>query len=96
MGGGPAEVPERYRRSSPLTYAAQARTPTLLVYGAESGFSRHHQGERFRDALAAAGVEVELVHLPGEGHFFARPQSQAALLRHTLTWFDRHLHHPPP
>lgn len=91
MGGAPDEVPERYRRASPLEYAAQARTPTLLIEGERGPFAPHRQGERFRDALTAAGVEVEYVCYPGEGHGIGRPEHQLDYLRRTLAWFDRHL-----
>ncbi|MBM3240087.1 S9 family peptidase [Candidatus Poribacteria bacterium] len=91
MGGKPEEVPERYRRYSPLTYAAQARTPTLLIYGERSAFTHHRQGEVFQNALAAAGVEVELVTLAGESHWISKTENQTRYLHLILEWFDRHL-----
>jgi dipeptidyl aminopeptidase/acylaminoacyl peptidase len=52
---------------------------------------QHRQDETFRTALAAAGVEVELVLLPGEGHFFTQMANQAEYLRRMLDWFNHHL-----
>ncbi len=91
MGGKPEEVPERYRQYSPLTYAAQAASPTLLVYGEEGVFNKTHQGQDFRDALVSAGVEAELLVLPGEDHFFEQPQNLELFLVRSLAWYDGHL-----
>ena len=91
FGGAPEEVPENYRDASPLTYAAQARTPILLIEGAKRLPVETTQGEAFRDALAAAGVEVEYVQYAGEGHTLAQPSNQADYLRRMLAWLDRHL-----
>lgn len=88
-GGSVEDVPENYRLNSPLTYAAQARTPLLLFEG--EPMKRMEQGKPFCDALAAAGVEVEYVYYEGEGHLFRKPENQADYLRRTLAWFDRHL-----
>ncbi len=91
MGGSLQEVPEHYRHFSPLTYAAQARTPTLLIYGQQSTLTQGQQGQRFRDALQAAGVEVELLLLPGEGHWISQQSNQDHYIQRSLAWFDRHL-----
>jgi len=91
MGGSPQEVPDHYRRFSPLTYAAQARTPTLLIYGQQSMMTQRQQGQRFYEALQAAGVEVELFLLPGEGHWINDRNNQADYSQRSLAWFDRHM-----
>lgn len=94
MGGTPEEVPESYKRDSPITYAAQAKTPIMLVYGERSFATNHGQGERFRDALKKADVEVKWLVLPGEGHGIARKENRAIYWRRTLEWFDTHLKKP--
>lgn len=100
FGGAHEEVPEHYRRASPLTYAAQARTPVLLIEGELSPLIEepkgvtHPQGAVFRDALAAAGVDVEYVQYPGEGHMIMRPDHQADYLHRMMAWFDRYLERP--
>ena len=33
LGGKPHEIPDLYRRSSPITYAHRCATPTLLIQG---------------------------------------------------------------
>ena len=88
-GGSVEDVPENYRAVSPLTYAAHARAPLLLMEG--EVMKRMEQGRPFCDALKAAGVEVEYVFYSGEGHTFRQPENQADYLRRMLAWFDRHL-----
>ena len=88
-GGSVEEVPENYRGNSPLTYAAQARTPLLLFEG--EPMKRMEQGKPFCDALAASGVEVEYVFWGGEGHMLRKAENKADYLRRMLAWFDRHL-----
>ena len=88
-GGSVEDVPEIYRTFSPLTYAAQARTPLLLFEG--EPMKRMEQGKPFCDALAAAGVETEYVHYEGEGHLFRKQENQVDYLRRTAGWFDSHL-----
>ncbi len=88
-GGSVEDVPENYRAASPLTYAAQARTPLLLFEG--EPMAGMEQGKPFCDALAAAGVEVEYVFYAGEGHLFRKQENQIDYLRRMLEWFDRHL-----
>ena len=89
FGGSVEDVPENYRATSPLTYAAHARTPLLLFEG--EPMKRMEQGKPFCDALAEAGVEVEYVFYAGEGHLFRKPENQTDYLRRMVAWFDRHL-----
>src|SRR5206468_3898417 len=61
-GGKPWEVPDVYRRYSPLTYIPNARTPTLLLQGEHDNLV---QTELLYTWLQAAGVEVEFVKYRG-------------------------------
>ena len=88
LGGTAEDVPRRYRRCSPLTFAPQARTPTLLIHGRNSVL--WSQGEAFRDSLVRAGVEVELVALDEDHWPSARSSNEVVLLR-TREWFARYL-----
>ena len=90
LGGRPWEVPGRTRRHSPLTYAADVRTPTLLLHSREDRRCPLPMGWMFYRALAARGVEAGLVVYPGEGHAIRQPKHRADVLRRTLDWFERH------
>jgi dipeptidyl aminopeptidase/acylaminoacyl peptidase len=68
MGGRPDEVPEAYRRSSPVTYAHKCRTPTLLVTGAMDLRCPSSQAEEFYTILKANKCVAEMVRLPNSSH----------------------------
>jgi dipeptidyl aminopeptidase/acylaminoacyl peptidase len=88
FGGRPWEVPEVYRRHDPLPLLHQARTPILILNGADD------------DGLGAwvlytwlthLSVPVEYIRYGGEGHVISKPKHCADVWRRTLAWFDRHL-----
>lgn len=68
MQARPDEMPDRWRDSSPLHYAGQCRTPSLLVLGDADLRCPPSQGEQFHRALRAAGCPTDLVWLPGASH----------------------------
>lgn len=68
LGGKPHEIPDVYRRSSPITYAHQCTTPTLLVQGEADYRCPMGQSEQFYAHLKATGCITEMVRLPGMAH----------------------------
>ncbi len=68
LGGKPHEIPEVYRRSSPITYAHRVTTPTLLVQGENDYRCPAGQSEQFYSMLRANGCVVEMLRLPNMPH----------------------------
>lgn len=68
LGGRPHEIPEVYRRCSPITYAHRCTTPTLLVQGDSDHRCPPEQSEQFYAVLKAGGCPVEMLRLPGSPH----------------------------
>ena len=68
MGGLPHEIPETYRRCSPITYAHRCKTPTLLIQGEYDHRCPPEQSEQFYSVLKANGCTVEMVRLPESYH----------------------------
>jgi dipeptidyl aminopeptidase/acylaminoacyl peptidase len=68
MGGLPHEIPEVYRRCSPITYAHRCATPTLLVQGEADYRCPAEQSEQFYAVLKANGCVVEMLRLPNSPH----------------------------
>jgi len=68
IGGKPHEIPEVYRRSSPITYAHQCGTPTLLVQGESDYRCPAGQSEQFYTTLRASGCIAEMLRLPNMPH----------------------------
>jgi acetyl esterase/lipase len=68
LGGTPAENPEAYRTSSPLTYAAARGVPTLLIHGSKDELVSVKQSMRLDSALAARGVPHVFIEMPWATH----------------------------
>ena len=93
LGGQPHEIPEVYRRCSPITYAHRCTTPTLLVQGESDHRGPPEQSEQFYAVLKARGCPVEMLRLPGSPHGGAitgapvlRRAQNAALLEWVQRW----------
>jgi dipeptidyl aminopeptidase/acylaminoacyl peptidase len=72
-GCTPEEDPGYYRRTSPLHRAGTLRVPVLLLHGDTDLVVPHDHSLWMAEALADAGHDdVEVVVLPGVGHFFER------------------------
>ncbi|MFD0564914.1 alpha/beta fold hydrolase [Kitasatospora saccharophila] len=67
FGGTPDEVPDRYRRASPITWAPAVRAPVLLVAGARDPRCPPAQIEAYAREVERGGGPVELHHYDG-GH----------------------------
>jgi dipeptidyl aminopeptidase/acylaminoacyl peptidase len=55
FGGSPAEVPDAYRDSSPLTYVDRVRAPVLVLAGENDPRCPIRQIDNYLDALAVQG-----------------------------------------
>lgn len=90
FGGRPWEVPQAMREHSPLTYAANVRTPTLILHSENDRRCPLPMGTMFYRALKSSGVETEMVIYPDEGHGIKQLPHQEDVLRRVLAWFARH------
>ena len=90
FGGRPWDVPGLMRKHSPLTYAANVRTPTLVLHAHDDRRCPLPMGRIFHQALRARGVPTELVIYPGEGHGIRQPKHREDVLRRALAWFAKH------
>ena len=86
--------PHRHDQLSPISYAANIRTPVLIVHGQDDTNVPVGQAVYFHRALSRFGVEHELIIYPREGHPITERQHQADLLRRIRAWFDRWLPAP--
>jgi dipeptidyl aminopeptidase/acylaminoacyl peptidase len=57
-GGTPAEVPDRYRASSPITYAPAVAAPLLVIHGRDDIRCPAGQMQRYLDRMAELGKDV--------------------------------------
>ena len=100
LGGTPWERPAVYARQSPITYVDRVRTPVLMRYGGRSSTRDHvrlsyllPQGLEFYAGLRDAGVPVEFVLHPDQGHGAVDWELYTDLVRRNLDWYDYWLRH---
>ena len=94
LGGKPHEIPDVYRRGSPITYAHNCTTPTLLIQCEEDYRCPAGQAEQFYGHLKANGCIVEMIRIPGASHVasIAGPiPAQKAQNDALLDWMQRHV-----
>jgi acetyl esterase/lipase len=77
LGGGPDEVPDRYREACP-TLLLPLGVRQLVVHGTEDGGVPFEFGPRYVAAARAAGDDCELLALPGVEHFALIDPASAA------------------
>jgi dipeptidyl aminopeptidase/acylaminoacyl peptidase len=93
IGGSPwTSARERalYEAESPLTYAANVRTPTLIVTDAGDFRVPTPLAYEFYHAVRAAGTPVRLVVFPVDGHFPSDPLHREDVDRRWVDWFATH------
>ncbi len=94
MGGHPHEIPEIYRKCSPITYAHRCTTPTLLVQSELDWRCPAEQSEQFYTVLKANGCIVEMLRQPGGAHgasIYGAVNLRRAHNDAMLDWFERYV-----
>jgi dipeptidyl aminopeptidase/acylaminoacyl peptidase len=76
---------------SPLTKAADIKTPLLVVQGANDPRVNRREAEQIVIALRDRGFPVEYLLAPDEGHGFARPVNNMAMFMATEEFFAQYL-----
>lgn len=85
---------ELYWDRSPLKYAKNVKTPTLILHSDNDFRVPLEQGEQWFRALKHFGVTTEIVIFPRENHNLTRtgePKHLVESLNWQLYWFDRFL-----
>ena len=67
-------------RQSPLTYTDKIKTPLLVAQGANDPRVNKAESEQIVNALRKRNFPVEYILAPDEGHGFARPVNNMAML----------------
>jgi dipeptidyl aminopeptidase/acylaminoacyl peptidase len=80
-------------RHSPVRFAADCHTPTLVLHGGADVRVPLSQGQEFYHALRYLNREAVMVVYPREPHIFHEMEHQIDSLTRELNWFSQHL--PP-
>ena len=94
FGATPFEDPELFREMSPLTYAAEIRTPLLIQHSERDIRTTIGQAEALFTALRSLRRPVRLMRVPDETHELTRsgtPFRRAENLDVVLGWFRHYL-----
>lgn len=80
-----------YERWSPHNYAANFKTPILVIHGELDYRVPIGEGLQLYTAVQRRGVDSKLLIFPDEGHWVLKPQN-SQLWHHTvLGWLDKYL-----
>jgi dipeptidyl aminopeptidase/acylaminoacyl peptidase len=91
LGDDPADDPEIYRKTSPMSYIKQARTPTLIQHGELDRRVPIPNAYELRQGLEDRGLPVEMIVYKGFGHGITKPRAMRAVMQHNLAWFNHYL-----
>jgi len=83
-----------YEGQSPLTYAGQVTTPTLILSDTGDARVPITQSYEMYHALKDAGVTVRFFAYPVAGHFPGDPVRATDVYRRWIDWLDRYLKAP--
>jgi dipeptidyl aminopeptidase/acylaminoacyl peptidase len=94
FGGDIFQKMDLYWDRSPLKYAKDVKTPTLILHSDNDYRVPIEQGEQWFRALKHFGVNTEIVFFPRENHNLTRtgePKHLVESMNWQLYWFDRFL-----
>ena len=91
LAADPYEAGGNFHVRSPVTFAANAVTPTLQTTGELDECTPPTQALEFHRALLEHGVESVVVTYPGEGHGVRRLPALVDQHARMIDWFDSHM-----
>jgi dipeptidyl aminopeptidase/acylaminoacyl peptidase len=94
LGGTPEADPMTLWDRSPLKYAANVKTPTLILHSERDDRCPIEQGEQWFMALKRLRVPVRFVRFPEESHGLSRggkPSRRIERMDQIIGWFKRWL-----
>jgi dipeptidyl aminopeptidase/acylaminoacyl peptidase len=89
FGGPPWEKRDVYRKWSPHQYAANFKTPTLVVHGQNDYRLDVSQGLDLFTTLQVLKVPSKMLYFPDEGHWVLKPQNSRLWYKTVNDWVDR-------
>ena len=91
LAGNPWETPDRYRSEAAIFQIDKARTPTLIVSGADDVRVAVLESYLLERALHQLNIPSELLIFPGEGHDLDKnPWHGKIKVREELKWLAKH------
>ncbi len=79
------------KRQSPLTFADRIKTPLMVVQGANDPRVNKRESDQIVAALQKRNYPVEYLVAPDEGHGFARPVNNMAMIAASEKFLAKHI-----
>jgi dipeptidyl aminopeptidase/acylaminoacyl peptidase len=89
FGGPPWKKRDVYRKWSPHEYAANFKTPTLVVHGQNDYRIDVSQGFDLFTTLQILKVPSKMLYFPDEGHWVLKPQNSRLWYKTVNDWVDQ-------
>lgn len=91
MGGTPWEDVEGLQRNNPMFYAANFKTPMLVIHGEKDYRVPYGNGLELYGVLQGMGVPSRLVVFPDENHWVLTPQNAIYWHWEMQSWLARYI-----
>jgi dipeptidyl aminopeptidase/acylaminoacyl peptidase len=88
--GIPWETPD-FDKHSPHRYAANFKTPNLIIHNALDFRVPFSEGMQLFTTLQRKGIPSKLVYFPDEGHWVLKPQNSEFWHQQIFQWLERYL-----
>ena len=88
MGGTAEELPDVYRKASPIYCASFMSTPILIIHGTADEVVPCEQSVQFAEGLREAGANYQLILVPDAPHSFDLHPPQQDLASSVLTFLE--------
>jgi dipeptidyl aminopeptidase/acylaminoacyl peptidase len=88
FGGTPYKNPEYFKKWSPIEFAQNFKTPTLLIHGQQDYRLDVSEGFQLFTALQRQGVKSKMLYFPDEYHFVVKPLNAELWYKTVLDWID--------
>jgi dipeptidyl aminopeptidase/acylaminoacyl peptidase len=86
---GRPDAENPFRQWSPLLYAKNFKTPTLVIHGQLDYRLDVSEGFQLFDTLQLLGVPSKMLYFPDEGHWVLKPQNSRLWYKTVNDWVDQ-------
>ncbi|MFO7445217.1 MAG: S9 family peptidase [Ignavibacteriaceae bacterium] len=90
FGGTPWQSREIYEKWSPHRYIHNAKTPMLIIQGANDFRVAEEQAFQLFTYLQRLNVESKLLYFPDEYHWVVKPQNSVLWWNTVFEWINKH------
>jgi dipeptidyl aminopeptidase/acylaminoacyl peptidase len=91
FGGSPWSAQRVYFEHSPMTYAKNIKTPTMIQHGGDDGRVPIAVSYELYRALKESGQECVMIRYPNSWHNLGSAKQVREAFTRNLEWFDQHL-----